>query len=430
MVLTLDLPEAANPEALTVAKPDVAKPAIVEPEVPGTTEVASTQTVHQDTPANNLPESVPPELELVNQIWTSWRSELSAGLEQSTAATELEEARKKYEAAQERLATHKAKTAELLSSFLPRLAEIRDPSAAAMVEQIQQAQQTQTENNPPPVAGVTQMDWEEWLKVPTSEILEGIEGLGPKKVTALVERFPTIGHLEDARTEASKAHLHFCKMLTKGIGEQTADRIETAMSDLQLGKTKRKLAVTPVEPQKPEPEIDPSDDDSDQKRFAAQDESVNATEETEESQIAEVEQIARESGIDLSDVEEAKADSQDDEEPWVDPNADDSILYEDVDDSPEATGGESIEDSEDLDEETETSWAEAFHIQSLTDQKYLATNWGALGKNQSQPWKLGNKAYHDKKAVEACPFSDDDDLDSAKDWVLGWTSASMSEMDL
>jgi hypothetical protein len=420
MNLVLDLPEAPNPEALIVAKPDIAKPAVIEPQVPGTTEAFKAAAEIESTAPIAVGHTQPPELELVDQIWASWRNQIAAGLEQSIAAAELEAARKKYETAQEQLATHKAKTAELLESFLPRLAEIRDPSAVAMVEQIQ----SQSAEHPSPAAEQpgTQMNYYEWLKIPTAEVLEGIEGLGPKKVSALVEKFPTVEQLETARTDAGKAHLHFCKMLVKGIGEQTADRIEAAMSDLLMGQKARKLAATPAASTSQTPTAEPNPEPDQESEIPSD----------PESQIADVERIAKESGIEIGieiDEPEDKP-SDDDDSPWVNPNADDAI-YEDVDDSPEpdspedspeAAGGESSSD--------ETSWAEAFGIKVLTDPEHVKTNWGSLGKNQSQPWKLGNKAYGEGKVCEACPFSYEDDLDSAKDWVLGWTAASMSDLDL
>lgn len=72
---------------------------------------------------------------------------------------------------------------------------------------------------------------EEWKSVPTSRIFEGktIKGLGPKKIEAVCDVAPTIGELEELRNQASLKHLHFCKMLPKGIGEELADAIQDLM---------------------------------------------------------------------------------------------------------------------------------------------------------------------------------------------------------
>lgn len=72
---------------------------------------------------------------------------------------------------------------------------------------------------------------EEWKAVPTSKIFEGktIKGLGKKKIEAVCDVAPTLGELEELRNQASLKHLHFCKMLPKGIGEELADAIQDLM---------------------------------------------------------------------------------------------------------------------------------------------------------------------------------------------------------
>jgi hypothetical protein len=70
---------------------------------------------------------------------------------------------------------------------------------------------------------------DDWRTVETATLLEGIEGLGAKKREDLLDAFPTLGSLEDARAEASKEFLPFRSKLPKGIGEKIADAIEEAM---------------------------------------------------------------------------------------------------------------------------------------------------------------------------------------------------------
>lgn len=69
----------------------------------------------------------------------------------------------------------------------------------------------------------------EWRAIPTAKIIDGIERLGQKKRDAIVEAFPTLGDLEDARGEASKEHVHFAEKLPDGIGKTIADKIEERM---------------------------------------------------------------------------------------------------------------------------------------------------------------------------------------------------------
>jgi hypothetical protein len=88
-------------------------------------------------------------------------------------------------------------------------------------------------NAPPITAAASQSpnQDEEWKAVPTSKIFEGktIKGLGKKKIEAVCDVAPTIGELEELRNQASLKHLHFCKMLPRGIGEELADAIQDLM---------------------------------------------------------------------------------------------------------------------------------------------------------------------------------------------------------
>lgn len=72
-------------------------------------------------------------------------------------------------------------------------------------------------------------DYENWQAIPTASVMKGISGLGGKKLEALVDQYPTLGSLEDARGEASKSHEPFASMLPRGIGRNIADAIENAM---------------------------------------------------------------------------------------------------------------------------------------------------------------------------------------------------------
>lgn len=59
----------------------------------------------------------------------------------------------------------------------------------------------------------------DWRKIPTLDIAQGIDGLGKKKLESIVDLFPTLGHLMDVRTEASKDFKPFHTLLPKGVGE-------------------------------------------------------------------------------------------------------------------------------------------------------------------------------------------------------------------
>jgi hypothetical protein len=95
-------------------------------------------------------------------------------------------------------------------------------------------EQAKDNPNAPPIAAAASQSPnqdEEWKAVPTSRIFEGktIKGLGKKKIEAVCDVAPTLGELEELRNQASLKHLHFCKMLPKGIGEELADAIQDLM---------------------------------------------------------------------------------------------------------------------------------------------------------------------------------------------------------
>lgn len=67
-----------------------------------------------------------------------------------------------------------------------------------------------------------------WKSIPAADILAKVK-LSDKKREALLDQFQTLGQLEAAREQASRAFKHFSEMLPDGIGKTTADEIETAM---------------------------------------------------------------------------------------------------------------------------------------------------------------------------------------------------------
>jgi len=65
-----------------------------------------------------------------------------------------------------------------------------------------------------------------WKQIPTSQIIDGIKGMGAKKAAAIIERAPTLGDLEELRAAASLAHKQFKELLPKGVGSAMADEME------------------------------------------------------------------------------------------------------------------------------------------------------------------------------------------------------------
>lgn len=403
--MTIDLPEAPNkpvqaaaPEGKTAQPaPEAAQPAA---------EVASETTAPTQT-------ADLPELDLIDQLWTAYRAQLDASLAQQSAAIAAENAKIAYEAATEKTEVRRSAVKEILDSFCQRLAEIRDPQSAAIVAAVQDAMQD--EDDQPAHQDGLAMDYTEWCKIPTAEVVAaGVPGLGEKKAATLVDSFPTLGDLESARTEASKQHKHFCKMLGKGFGEKTADAIESIMSDLLMAP-KHETKPTQATEAKPAATAEPE---------------AEATTEPD---------VPDDKPADLVlDESESQDDSPapglfDGDDVYEDMDGDDSDdIYADV------SGGDVEDEDADADDEhiaaldddeDEPTWADEFFAQLVGDQKEAKTGWGESDKTHSEAWSKGNKAQ-ESWPVSACPYDEDTQLENAIEWVRGWTSSSMMSMDL
>lgn len=82
-----------------------------------------------------------------------------------------------------------------------------------------------------PVASEEAASGGSWRDTPTAKLLEGLKGLGAKKLEAIVEVAPTAGALEALRGEASMDCKPFKDVLPKGCGETLADEIENRLVD-------------------------------------------------------------------------------------------------------------------------------------------------------------------------------------------------------
>lgn len=409
--MTLDLPPAVNPAALPNATTPETPVVVSSPEAPQpeTTQAETTQAdAATATQADTV--EVSAEIELIETLWGAYRAQLDASLEQQSAAIALENAKLAYEAATEKTEVRRQEVKSILDSFCERLAEIRDPASAAIIAQVKQSTEETAVDPASDGSPTAMMHYEEWKKLSTQLIVDAkIPGLGEKKAEKLVEDFPTLGDLENARTEASQAHKHFCKSLFRGIGEKTADAIESAMSDILMhglpnsSQVKEPAAAPAFEPEpQPAPETQP------------------ATETVSD----EVIDPGYDDVIDGPKIEDPDA-SDDEDEGY---NFDDGEIYEDVSDE-DADEDETAELDSDEDDSGEETWAEAFHRMLLDDPDETAKGWGDSDLNQSDAWKAGNKAQRDWP-VDACPYDESDNLELAKDWVRGWTASEMLSLDI
>lgn len=65
-----------------------------------------------------------------------------------------------------------------------------------------------------------------WRATMTADLLKGMKGMGAKKLEAICDLAPTVGHLEDLRADASRQVKPFKDLLPKGCGQGLADAIE------------------------------------------------------------------------------------------------------------------------------------------------------------------------------------------------------------
>lgn len=95
-----------------------------------------------------------------------------------------------------------------------------------------------------------------WRDVPTATLLDGVQGLGKKKLETLVDIAPTAGALEDLRATSNGV---FKSVLPKGFGDKVASAIEDALLNCQTNHDtppaseqvkQNKLAEQAVEPMK------------------------------------------------------------------------------------------------------------------------------------------------------------------------------------
>lgn len=121
---------------------------------------------------------------------------------------------------------------------------------------------------PEPEAVETDSVDDSWRKIPTTEVLKDVKGLGKKKMEALVELYPTLGDLEDLRDQASRGFFQFNQKLPEGFGPTVADKIQEAIGDTMMRWMKESQTVEANPPPgsqpeegQPEPESEADDDD-------------------------------------------------------------------------------------------------------------------------------------------------------------------------
>lgn len=111
---------------------------------------------------------------------------------------------------------HKAKTQELLT-LARKLMKLTDGKVLPKDEEEPTEEKTSANDG--------------WRNAITAELLDGIKGLSKKKLDAIVEVAPTVGHLKDMRAVASQEHKKFHEVMPKGIGAGVASKIEDRVTE-------------------------------------------------------------------------------------------------------------------------------------------------------------------------------------------------------
>lgn len=145
--------------------------------------------------------------------------------------TEIEKERQEAVAELEELTEARKEAKKVVDGLMVKLQKVSAKLLEVMTGK--KLPKREAKQDQPGVSSVApSQDPDAWRKKPTAELLEGIKGIGKKKLEALVELAPTVGELEDLRGKCGGV---FKSVLPKGFGEAAADAIEDAL--LEYTKT-------------------------------------------------------------------------------------------------------------------------------------------------------------------------------------------------
>lgn len=182
------------------------------------------------------------EMEVLAEIRAAEMKRQEAQTDFDVAKEEMKEAKEHLASCTAALARATAKLTQLGS--IPEQAKTKSPAsiaAQAAATSTGLADQSKPESSvdqggsveSPTAASqastANQDDDNAWRNGSTADIIKGLPGLGKKKFEAIVELAPTVGDLEDLRSEAAKAFEPFKAKLPDGCGTKIADAIENAL---------------------------------------------------------------------------------------------------------------------------------------------------------------------------------------------------------
>jgi len=377
-----------------------------------------------DEPTEPTSEMIDQEIALIDRVYETYRRYLEASQLQGKATQRVREAEEELSECREETSGRKSILDELLKTFPEELLAIRDPGARAIIQSIADqvsddpaGQQPEPSAAPAsePTGGAPAMDYQEWAQLSTELITgAGIAGLGKKKQEQLLDAFPTLGHLEDARTEASSEHVHFAKKLPKGFGEMVADAIESLMSDLLMKPQSETDLPATAKPAAEQPAVSESNGQV----------QPQSSVESPIEPPADSEQDGEPNDPDDTDDIYASEDEDEDED-----DIDGAVLgFDDGEDYDDVEGFDDSPEPAEAEPDPEADWSTECMIRLESDPEEVTAGWGIYDSDHPEAWSQGFKAQ-DEWEVDANPYDYQDAPEDAIQWVRGWL-AKKNDLDL
>lgn len=223
--------ESLSPELITgatEAPPTIAEPTVVSP---------APAVISEDEKAFWK------ELELIADIAQKERELQSLETEYRFAKEAAKEAKQAMEACQQTLRYR----TNALVDFLRKRSMPSQPKVEKPAEVAANAEPDQAVASEPAVA--------DYRELKTAESFKGLKGMGDKKLEALSDLCPTIGHIEKLRIEAAEEHKPFKSKLPKGFGDGIVSAIEDRILDL-MKECENAKPATPAVADQSEPATD------------------------------------------------------------------------------------------------------------------------------------------------------------------------------
>jgi hypothetical protein len=343
------------------------------------------------------------EHRLLNPIYLVETEIQSLTAQESDLSSQLESVRK------ELMASRDAKKT-LLEALPGRLLALRDGREFAPPKT--ETKPVATVTDKPPAIDLSSRS--------TAEFIKGVPNLGEKKAAMIVDQYPTVADLNQARIAAVNERVHFSKKLPKGCGPGIADELTNRLLAAETGSDNEPPASEVVEPRT-------TDEAKHEQWLRANYKSLKASA-TEESLGADRGESWEDGFQDCNNGNEyfdCPIELQDahklewlrgwmyrdhfagDTTPTETEATQETIQPIDIDDKPQSAT------------EAETQVVADKVIESLQElAERVKADANRKPRTDADTWNDGYATAIDEQPLEACPTSLSDDLRA--DWVRGW----------